>query len=55
MARAGGDEEMVEVRQSFASFDRRGSGKVDAVALGVMLRSMDENITDHDVKHIVTR
>ena len=55
MARSGGDEEAVELKQAFASFDRSGSGNVDAVALGVMLRSMDENISDNDVKSIVKR
>jgi len=48
-------EEVAEMKEVFATFDRDSSGTVTTAELGLVLKSMSKNFSDDDLKKIVSR
>lgn len=44
---------LLEYRDAFALFDKRGDGKIDSDQIGDVLRALNLNPTEADVKKIV--
>ena len=44
---------LLEYRDAFALFDKRGDGKIDSDQVGDVLRALNLNPTEADVKKIV--
>ena len=45
---------LLEYRDAFALFDKRGDGKIDSDQIGDVLRALNLNPTESDVKKIVS-
>jgi len=49
----GKDDEMAELKEAFAVFDKNGDGSITTTELGIVLRGMNKNFTDQELKKIV--
>jgi Ca2+-binding EF-hand superfamily protein len=47
------DEELEAARKMFFDIDRDGSGSIDCVELGMMLRSLGQNPTEQELKDLI--
>ena len=48
-------EEIAEMKEVFACFDKDSSGTVTTQELGAVLRSMNKNYSEDDLKKIVSK
>jgi len=47
------NDEMAELKEAFACFDKDGSGSITVQELGIVLRSMNKNFSDSQLKKII--
>lgn len=48
-------EELKEMKEAFALFDKNGDGKISAKELGTVMRSLGQNPTDADIQDLVKK
>jgi len=47
------EEQLAEFREAFALFDKDGDGRITAVELGTVMRSLGQNPTEADLRDII--